>query len=81
MYSSVYKIQVKVTLSSTKSWPWGVPEKMQPNFSSLLISIYSTDRKVSVTFPLTCVHNIIFSSVWVADWPPFVILVISRIGF
>ena len=25
---------------------------------------------VSVTFYLTCVH-IIFSSVWVAEWPPF----------
>ena len=25
--------------------------------------------KVSVTFHLTCVH-IIFSSVWVAEWPP-----------
>ena len=27
--------------------------------------------RVSVTFHLTCV-NIIFSSVWVAEWPPFV---------
>ena len=26
--------------------------------------------RVSVTFHLTCVH-IIFSSVWVAEWPPF----------
>ena len=26
--------------------------------------------RVSVKFHLTCVH-IIFSSVWVAEWPPF----------
>ena len=26
--------------------------------------------RVSVTFHLKCVH-IIFSSVWVAEWPPF----------
>ena len=27
--------------------------------------------RVSVTFHLTCVDIIIFSSVWVAEWPPF----------
>ena len=40
--------------------------------------------KVSVTFHLTCVY-IIFSSVWVAEWPiaahSVVILVISRFVF
>ena len=48
---------------------------------------------VSLTFHLTCVHNM-FRSVWVAEWPPFwemvahsvehrfsLILVISRFGF
>ena len=33
---------------------------------------------VSVTFHLTCV-NIIFSSVWVAEWPPFVKKLLTRL--
>ena len=33
---------------------------------------------VSVTFPLTCI-NIIFSSVWVAEWPPFEKKLLTRL--
>ena len=36
----------------------------------LWFSVACFGVRVSVTFHLTCVHNI-FNSVWVAEWPPF----------
>ena len=38
------------------------------SFIVFLLPVFGV--RVSVTFHLTCVHNI-FSLVWVAEWPPF----------
>ena len=46
----------------------------------LLFSIVSFGVRVSVPFHLTCVH-VSFSSVWVAEWPPFLEIAAHSIDY